>query len=53
MVGAHGNQVYQRTDVAQFYHVHFMRGQEQRISCIKRKVTHLTSRLRGGIGLAF
>lgn len=29
----------QRTDLAQFYHVNFMRGQEQRLSSIKRKVT--------------
>lgn len=28
-----------RIDVAQFYHVNFMRGQEQRLAAIKRKVS--------------
>lgn len=38
MVGENGSPD-QRTDIAQFYHVNFMRGQEQRLSSIKRKVT--------------
>lgn len=34
-------------DVAQFYHYHFMRGHESRLSCIKRKVISLTSTYLG------
>lgn len=36
--GATSGPTDQRIDVAQFYHVNFMRGQEQRLSSIKRKV---------------
>lgn len=43
IVSSNGNTVDQRTDIAQFYHVNFMRGQEQRLVSIKRKVTSLTS----------
>lgn len=38
LMGANGT-ADQRIDVAQFYHVNFMRGQEQRLSSIKRKVS--------------
>lgn len=38
VVGSNGS-ADQRTDVAEFYHVNFVRGQDQRIASIKRKVT--------------
>lgn len=45
IVGTNGS-CDQRSDLAQFYHVNFMQGQEQRLPSIKRKVcreAHLLS----------
>ena len=38
ILGSNGSED-QRTDVAQFYHVNFMRSQEQRLVGIRRKVS--------------
>lgn len=40
LIGSDGSSD-QRMDVAQFYHMNFMRDQEQRLSSIKRKVSPL------------
>lgn len=42
LIGADGSSD-QRMDVAQFYHMNFMRDQEQRLSNIKRKVSWLAA----------
>jgi hypothetical protein len=47
MMGTNGS-ADQRVDVAQFYHVNFMRGQEQRLSSIKRKVRYRAGWLATG-----